>query len=89
MKELLFILSMLIPMLLMAIFGAWPIFWVFLAFFVCFGAIEGYYAIKMKKTVSQYFWDFSKKHKVKAIIILISMAVMWISLLLHLGMKLF
>ena len=85
--EILFILAMLIPTVLMAILQMWPLFWVFCIFDVIFGGIEIFYKIKTGQTISQHFWEYSKQHKGKAIAILVSMAVMWIALIIHLGSK--
>lgn len=41
-SELIFMLLMLIPTVLMAAFGAWALFFVFLAFDICFGLVEPY-----------------------------------------------
>jgi ABC-type bacteriocin/lantibiotic exporter with double-glycine peptidase domain len=87
--EILFIVAMFIPTLLMAVFHVWPLFWVFLAFSIIFGAIELWYARTTDQTVSQHFWDWSKKHKGKAIAVLTAMAVMWGFLIWHLGSKMF
>jgi hypothetical protein len=87
--ELLFILAMFLPMLLMGILGMWPLFWVFLAFNIFFGLTEWFYTVKTGMTVSQHFWAYSKKHKWKAIAILVAMLGMWVALIAHLGVNLF
>lgn len=89
MMEVLFILSMFIPTVLMAILKMWPLFWVFVIFDAIFGGVEIFYKAKTGKTVSQHFWEFSKKSKIKALIILGSMLLMWLALLYHLGYKMF
>ena len=88
-KELLFIMTMFLPMVLVGIFGMWPLFFVFLIFNISFGVLEFLYAKNTGKTVSQHFWAYSKAHKIKAILILVSMLAMWIALIYHLGMKMF
>jgi len=88
-SELIFILLMFLPTILMAVFGMWVLFCVFFAFDVCFGLIEWYNVKKTGKSVSQQFWAWGKEHKVKAIIILSSMIIMWGALIWHLGSKLF
>lgn len=85
--ELLFIVSMVIPTILMGVFRIWPLFWAFLAFDLVFGAMEIFYTVKTGQTISQHFWDFARQNKGKAIAILISMAVMWAALIYHLGYK--
>jgi len=87
--EILFIVAMFIPTVLMAVFKIWPLFWVFLAFDIIFGIIELVYSRFKDKTVSQCFWEWSKKHKTKAIIILASMVAMWGFLIWHLAGKMF
>lgn len=87
--EILFILSMFIPTVLMGVFGAWPLFWVFLIFSLIFGTVEIVYVRTTGKTVSQHFWAFSKTNRVKAIVVLGSMLLMWLALIFHLGYKMF
>jgi len=88
MIEILFIFFMFIPTILMGAFKVWPLFWVFCIFDVIFGLVELYYVKTTKKSVSKHFWKFSEENKGKAIIILVSMFLMWVTLLLHLGWKL-
>jgi len=87
--EIIFIVAMVIPTVLMGVFKIWPLFWVFVIFDIIFGIVEVCYAKFTGKTVSQHFWEWSKKHKAKAIAILASMGIMWTFLILHLGSKLF
>lgn len=87
MKDILFVIVMLAPMAAAGIFKIWPLFWVLLIFNCIFGVIEVISKKVTGKTVSQYFWKFSKEHKVKAIVMLVLMALMWIALLVHLGAK--
>lgn len=87
--EILFILAMFLPTLLMGILKAWPLFWVFVIFDVCFGLTEWYYTARTDKTVSQHFWEYSRKHRGRAIAILVSMGLMWAALMYHLGYKMF
>jgi len=85
--EVLFILAMLIPTIIMAIFKVWALFWVFTIFDVCFGAVEVVSKVKTGKTISQHFWEYSTKNQKKAIVVLGSMGLMWVALLWHLGSK--
>ena len=87
--EILFIIAMFIPTVLMAILKMWPLFWVFVIFDIIFGGVEIFYKVRTKRTVSQHFWEYSKKSKAKAIAILVSMAIMWSALIWHLGYKMF
>ena len=89
MMDILFVLAMLAPMVVSAIFNLWPLFSVFLVFNIIFGGIEIASKRFTGSTVSQSFWKFSKGNKVKAWIMLGVMALMWGSLLVHLGSKLF
>lgn len=88
-REILFIGAMIIPTVLMGVFGFWPLFWVFVIFDVIFGLTEWHYVRTTGKTISQHFWMESLQHKTQAIIILIAMALMWIALIYHLGYKMF
>ena len=63
----------------------WWLFSVFAVFFVCFGIIEWLAVVKTKKTISQKFWDLTKKNKIMAWIVWIGMVVAWASLLWHFG----
>lgn len=90
--EILFIVAMFIPNILAGVFKIWPMFWMFTAFNVCFGLAELFYVKTTGMTVSQHFWKKSKdskKDKVQAIILLVSMAIMWTALIVHLGYKMF
>lgn len=87
MKDILFVIIMLAPMVAAGAFKIWPLFWVLLIFNCIFGVIEVVSKKMTGKTVSQYFWEFSKQHKIKAIIMLVSMGLMWTALLIHLGGK--
>lgn len=86
-KELLFIISMALPMVVALGFGIWPLFFMFLAFNVIFGIAEVLYVKFTGKTISQHFWDFSKVNKIKAIVMLVVMGIMWAMLILHLASK--
>ena len=70
-----------------AVVGQWWLFSVFMVFFVCFGLVEWLAVKKTGLSVSQHFWEFSKKNKVKAWIVLGSMLVAWLALLWHLAIK--
>ena len=76
-------------MILAGVFKVYPLFWVFVIFNCVFGAIEVISKKKTGKTVSQTFWEFYKKHKVKATLILISMILMWVALIAHLWLGVF
>jgi undecaprenyl pyrophosphate phosphatase UppP len=89
MGEVLFIIAMFLPTVLMGILKMWPLFWVFCIFDICFGLTEWLYVSRTGRTVSQHFWEYAKKKKVKAMAILASMGIMWTALLLHLGYKMF
>jgi len=84
MMDILFIIVMFLPMLLAGIFGMWALLWVFASFNIIFGATEILLKKFTGKTVSQHFWTYKGKHPGKAIAILVSMAVMWTALILHL-----
>jgi hypothetical protein len=71
------------------IFKQWWLFSVFLIFGICFGLVEWFAVMKTGKSISQQFWIFSQEHKWKAIIILGNMLIAWVSLLAHLGYKMF
>lgn len=77
---------LLIPAL---IFKQWWLFLVFLIFGICFGLVEWLAVAKTGKTVSQHFWAFSTEHKGNALVVLGSMLLAWVSLLVHLGWKMF
>jgi hypothetical protein len=62
---------------------------VFAAFYVVFGLMEWWSVSRDKKSISQKFWSFSETNKPMAIVILSTMAVMWVALLIHLAAKLF
>jgi hypothetical protein len=85
--EILFILSMAAPMVVALCFGVWPLFFMFLAFNVIFGIVEVLYVKFTGKTISQHFWTFSKANRLKAIVMLVCMGVMWASLIAHLASK--
>ena len=85
--ELLFIISMALPMIVAGIFGIWPLFFMFLAFNIIFGIAEILYVKFTGKTISQWFWDYSKINKIKAIVMLVCMMLMWVALILHLSSK--
>jgi len=86
MSQVIFVLLMLGGFMIpAALFGMWWIFWVFMLFGICFGAMEGIAVWKTKKTVSQHFWEFAQKHPIKAKIILGGMLISWFALLAHLG----
>lgn len=90
MKEILFSIicagGLLLPT---AIYKQWWLFLVFLTFFICFGLIE-FLAVKFSgHSVSQNFWIFSQANFKGGIIVLVCMLVSWVSLLIHLGYKMF
>jgi len=89
-SEILFIVIMmgclLVPPL---VFKQWGLFAVFMVFGIIFGLIEWISVVKTGKTISQHFWVFSQEHKLKGFIILGGMLVAWLSLLAHLGSKMF
>jgi hypothetical protein len=86
--EFLFVIALIGGMLVpSAVVGQWWLFSVFLVFFIIFGIIEGVAVWKSKKTVSQHFWEYSKKNKVGAILVLTGMSVAWIALIWHLACK--
>jgi hypothetical protein len=68
-----------------AFFGQWWLFSVFMIFFMIFGLVEYVSVKKTDLSVSQHFWEFSKKNKIKACLILGGMLVGWLALLFHLG----
>jgi len=77
---------MFLPMLLTGIFKMWALFIVFTIFNIIFGLTEWLMKKYTGKTVSQQFWAYKKEHPVKATVIIVSMAVMWTALILHLVM---
>lgn len=88
-KEILFILILVGGLLGPAAYvGQWWLFSVFCVFFLCFGVVELVSVRKTGKSVSQHFWDLSKRDKEKAWLVLVFMFLAWLSLLLHLGIKL-
>ena len=85
MIDILFVLVMLLPMILAGIFKMWALFIVFVTFNAIFGVTEVLMKKFTGKTVSQNFWEFKKNNPGKALAILISMALMWTALILHLA----
>jgi hypothetical protein len=85
MINILFIIAMVLPMILAGIFKMWALFFVFVVFNAIFGVTEVLLKKFTGKTVSQTFWDFKRDNPVKATIILVSMALMWTALILHLA----
>ena len=85
--EILFIISMAAPMVVAGIFGIWPLFFMFLAFNIIFGIAEVLCVKFTGKTISQWFWSFSKVNKLKAIVMLVCMGIMWVMLIIHLASK--
>lgn len=85
-KEIIFVLALVLGMLgTTTATGNWGLFFVFLIFFLCFGAVEAI-AVKWKgKSISQQFWAYAKQHKVGAWIVLGGMFVAWMALLFHLA----
>lgn len=86
--EILFIIALLIPLIPMAIARQWWMFGVFFVFYISFGIVEWQAVVHTGQTVSQHFWIYSQENSTMAIIILITMALMWIGLLWHLSIKL-
>ena len=87
-KEVIFIIVMFTFLLLpFVITKQW--WWVaFLgAVVIIFGILEAASKIKTGKTLSQSFWKYSEEHKVGSIICLLSLAIGWVLLLLHLAWK--
>ena len=72
-------------MVMAFIFKIYPLALVLTIFNVIFGVIEIVNKKVTGNTVSQHFWEFSKQHKAKAIVMLALMALMWVVLLGHLG----
>ena len=83
--SILFIILMFIPLILAGILKMWALFLVFLTFDIIFGLTEWLLKKFTGKTVSQHFWEYKKKNPGKAIAILVGMAIMWGSLIAHLG----
>ena len=84
MMDVMFVIVMLLPMILAGVFKMWTLFIVFTTFNVIFGITEVVSKKITGKTVSQNFWAFKTTHPVKALLICISMAIMWSCLILHL-----
>jgi len=86
--EILFVIALVGGLLVpVAIIGQWWLFWTFCIFFICFGIVEAVAVARTNQTVSQHFWEYSKKHKTGAIIVLVCMQIAWAALLWHLACK--
>jgi len=85
--ELIFIICIILPVIPMALFGQWRLFWVFMSFYICFGLQEWLSVVQTGKTISQHFWDFQALSPVKANIIIGFMITMWTSLIMHFKSK--
>lgn len=81
--EIIFCVSMLVPLVPIALFKQWRLFWVFVAFYVCFGLMEWLSVAQTGHSISQHFWILDTQHPIQGWIIIISMAVMWLALLIH------
>jgi hypothetical protein len=89
MGEILFIMAMVIPTVIAGVFKFWGMFWMCMAINVTVGIVEVLSVKITGKTISQQFWWKSKTKKVKAMIILGSLAVYMAALIYHLGYKMF
>ena len=82
--EILFCLALLLPLIPIAIFKQWRLFWVFMTFYVAFGLQEWMSVAQTGLSISQHFWAFAQIHPLQAWIIIITMFTMWMALLVHL-----
>jgi len=88
MKEVLFVVLLAGGMLgTSAWAGQWWLFSVFAVFFTIFGIIEAIAVKTTGKSISQKFWDYSKKNKKGGWIVLAGMLLAWLALLFHFGSK--
>jgi len=81
--EILFCIAMILPVIPMAIFKQWRLFWVFMTFYICFGLQEWLSVAQTGASISQHFWIFDSSHPLQGRVIVTAMGVMWIALLVH------
>lgn len=81
--EILFCLAMLLPLVPMAIYKQWRLFWVFMAFYTIFGLMEWASVAQTGHSISQLFWQFDAVNPVGGWVIVAAMGVMWTALLIH------
>jgi uncharacterized membrane protein len=82
--ELLFVIALVIGFLILPIiFKQWRLFFVFLAFFVCFGLMEWLSVTQTGLSISQHFWVFDTANPIGGWLMIIGMALAWLALLLH------
>jgi len=86
-SEWIFMIVILAPLIPMALFGQWRLFFVFLSFYVCFGFQEWLSVKQTGMSISQHFWVFNDAHPIKANIIIGFMVAMWTGLILHFKKK--
>ena len=72
--------GMLVPS---AVFKQWRLFWVFVVFFLIFGALEWLCISQTGTSISQQFWQLDTANPKAGWIIVIGMGVGWFALLLH------
>jgi hypothetical protein len=82
-SEILFCVSILIPIVPMLIFKQFRLASVFGAFYICFGLMEWASVVQTGRSISQLFWEFDKVNPVGGWLIVGAMAIMWTSLLIH------
>lgn len=79
-KDILFIIALLLPPLVAGIFKLWFLLGTFVLFYVCFGVMELISKKKTGDTISQSVWKIGK---VKGLILSASMVIMWGFLVYH------
>lgn len=81
--EIIFCVTIILPIIPIAFFKQWRLFWIFLTFYFCFGLQEWLSIAQTGQSISQHFWVFDSQYPLKGWVIIGSMALMWISLLIH------
>jgi len=87
MGELVFVIAIALPLVPMAIFKQWRLFWVFATFYICFGIQEGLSVMQTGSTISQHFWNFDALHPLRGWVIVGTMTAMWGALIIHFKMR--
>lgn len=82
-NEIIFCVAILLPIIPMAIFKQWRLFWVFMTFYICFGLQEWLSVTQTGHSISQHFWIFDTQHPMQGWIIIVAMIVMWSALIFH------
>jgi hypothetical protein len=82
-SEIVFCIAILLPLIPMAIFKQWRLFWVFMTFYLCFGLQEWLSVAQTGQSISQHFWILDIQHPWQGWVIVGSMALMWGALIVH------